>query len=170
MVLEGFNAIETFRYNLLNYAYNLNNQIAYTGICHKLHKMEQQYCKFLLLCRDWIDGDLIFTQETISHILGVRRETITDVSYRLTQSNIISSRRGRIHIMDHGALEALACDCYEEIKSSLKYENIIPQNRVHIKPQERQIPVKPKFEDIDLLGFNKILKAIYCVIQEKAKK
>ncbi len=105
-VLDGFNTLEMFRYKLLNYAFNLNNQIGFSEMCNKLHKVGQQYCKFILLCRDWIPGELSFTHETIGHILGVRRETISEISYKLGQAGIINYRRSKIHIVDHQALKA----------------------------------------------------------------
>ncbi|WP_097103778.1 Crp/Fnr family transcriptional regulator [Nitrosomonas ureae] len=125
--LEQFNNLETFRYNILNYLQNQNTQIAYTGICNKLHKLEQQYCKFLLLCKDWVQGELLFTQEKIAYVLGVRRESITDTAMKLSNAEIIDYQRGKIQILNPQALETHSCECYHAIKSTLKYENVIPQ-------------------------------------------
>lgn len=127
-LIEHFQRVETFRNKLLNYAINLNTQIAFTGVCNRLHTVEQQYCKFLLLCIDWIPGEITFTQGEIAHIFGVRRETITQAAFKLSNLGIIDYHRRKLHILNHQALKDLACDCYEAIKSTLKFENILSPN------------------------------------------
>ncbi|MBY0475423.1 MAG: Crp/Fnr family transcriptional regulator [Nitrosomonas sp.] len=122
-VLDQFNKAELFKYQLLNYIQNLTTQISFNAVCARFHKIEQQFCKFLLLHNDWVPGKISFTQEAISHLLGVRRETITEIASNLQKANIIDYKRGEIHILDRQALEVHSCECYQAIKNTLHSED-----------------------------------------------
>jgi len=138
-LIEGYKNKERFRYQIKNFHLNLNAQIAYTAICNRFHKIEQQYCKFLLLCSDWIDGDLSYTQEAIGNILGVRRETITGIAFKLSEEEIIKTTRGKISILNRQALEDYSCDCYQAIKATLQSEN-----RIHKSNRRHRRPITPE--------------------------
>jgi CRP-like cAMP-binding protein len=63
---------------LLRYTQALITQISQTAVCNRLHAVEQQLCRWLLLSHDRVKGDeLIMTQELIADMLGVRREGVT---------------------------------------------------------------------------------------------
>lgn len=102
---------------LLNYIQNLTTEISFNGVCSRFHKIEQQYCKFLLLYNDRAPGKIPFTQEAVAHFLGVRRETITDIANKLQKENILYYIRGQIKIIDREALESHSCECYQAIKN-----------------------------------------------------
>jgi hypothetical protein len=60
-----------FQRLLLRYTQALITQISQTAVCNRLHSVEQQLCRWLLLSHDRVDTDeLIMTQELIADMLG----------------------------------------------------------------------------------------------------
>ncbi|HYO91846.1 MAG TPA: Crp/Fnr family transcriptional regulator [Pyrinomonadaceae bacterium] len=106
-----------FQQLLLRYTQALITQISQTAVCNRLHSVEQQLSRWLLLSHDRVEADeLIMTQELIADMLGVRREGVTVAAGRLQDEGAISYVRGRIQILDRQKLEAIACECYKVVK------------------------------------------------------
>lgn len=106
-----------FQYLLLRYTQALITQISQTAVCNRLHSVEQQLCRWLLLSHDRLQVDeLVMTQELIADMLGVRREGVTVAAGRLQDSGAISYVRGRIQILDRKKLEETVCECYRVVK------------------------------------------------------
>jgi CRP-like cAMP-binding protein len=106
-----------FQQLLLRYTQALITQISQTAVCNRLHSVEQQLSRWLLLSHDRVEADeLIMTQELIADMLGVRREGVTVAAGRLQDDGAISYVRGHIQILDRGKLEAIACECYRVVK------------------------------------------------------
>ena len=61
------------------------------------------------------DG-LALSQEMLASVLGVRREGVTLAAGKLQKTGLIRYQRGRIVIVDRARMEALACQCYREIR------------------------------------------------------
>jgi CRP-like cAMP-binding protein len=102
---------------LLRYTLALITQISQTAVCNRLHTVEQQLCRWLLLSHDRVNADeLIMTQELIADMLGVRREGVTVAAGRLQDMGTISYVRGHIKILDRQKLEATVCECYRVVK------------------------------------------------------
>ena len=109
-----------FQHLLLRYTQALITQISQTAVCNRLHSVEQQLCRWLLLSHDRVQADeLVMTQELIADMLGVRREGVTVAAGRLQDSGAISYVRGRIQILDRQKLEASVCECYRVVKDEL---------------------------------------------------
>jgi CRP-like cAMP-binding protein len=107
-----------FQRLLLRYTQALITQISQTAVCNRLHTVEQQLCRWLLLSHDRVNADeLIMTQELIADMLGVRREGVTVAAGRLQDEGAISYVRGRITILDREKLEATVCECYRVVKT-----------------------------------------------------
>jgi hypothetical protein len=51
-------------------------------------------------------------------MLGVQRSTVTVAAGTLQQQRLISYSRGRIEILDRPGLTAVACECYQIVRSS----------------------------------------------------
>jgi CRP-like cAMP-binding protein len=107
-----------FQRLLLRYTQALITQISQTAVCNRLHSVEQQLCRWLLLSHDRINTDeLIMTQELIADMLGVRREGVTLAAGRLQDGGAIKYVRGRIKIIDRKKLEDTVCECYQVVKT-----------------------------------------------------
>jgi CRP-like cAMP-binding protein len=106
-----------FQQLLLRYTQALITQISQTAVCNRLHAVEQQLCRWLLLSHDRVSGDeLLMTQELIADMLGVRREGVTVAAGHLHDVGAISYVRGRITILDRRKLEEIVCECYKVVK------------------------------------------------------
>ena len=106
-----------FQYMLLRYTQALITQISQTAVCNRLHSVEQQLCRWLLLSHDRVQGDeLIMTQELMADMLGVRREGVTVAAGRLQDAGAISYVRGHIKILDRQKLEETVCECYRVVR------------------------------------------------------
>ena len=106
-----------FQRLLLRYTQALITQISQTAVCNRLHSVEQQLCRWLLLSHDRLKSDeLIMTQELIADMLGVRREGVTVAAGRLQDAGAISYVRGHIQIVDRQKLERTVCECYRVVK------------------------------------------------------
>ncbi len=106
-----------FQRLLLRYTQALITQISQTAVCNRLHSVDQQLCRWLLLSHDRLKVDeLIMTQELIADMLGVRREGVTVAAGRLQDAGAISYVRGHIKILDRQKLEATVCECYRVVK------------------------------------------------------
>ena len=106
-----------FQLLLLRYTQALITQISQTAVCNRLHSVEQQLCRWLLLSHDRVKADeLIMTQELIADMLGVRREGVTVAAGHLQDAGAISYVRGHIKILDRQKLEETVCECYRVVK------------------------------------------------------
>ena len=106
-----------FQQLLLRYTQALITQISQTAVCNRLHSVEQQLCRWLLLSHDRVKADeLIMTQELIADMLGVRREGVTVAAGHLQDAGAISYVRGHIKILDRQRLEETVCECYRVVK------------------------------------------------------
>jgi hypothetical protein len=113
-----------FQRLLLRYTQALMTQMSQTAVCNRLHTIEQQLCRWLLLSHDRLDSDeLVMTQELIANMLGVRREGVTHAAGRLQEQGLISYVRGRITVLDRPGLEAAVCECYRVVKD--EYDRLL---------------------------------------------
>jgi CRP-like cAMP-binding protein len=113
-----------FQRLLLRYTQALMTQMSQTAVCNRLHAIEQQLCRWLLLSHDRLDSDeLVMTQELIAKMLGVRREGVTAAAGRLQEQGLIRYVRGRIRILDRRGLEATVCECYKVVKD--EYDRLL---------------------------------------------
>ena len=106
-----------FQHLLLRYTQALITQISQTAVCNRLHSVEEQLCRWLLLSHDRVPADeLIMTQELIADMLGVRREGVTVAAGHLQDAGAISYVRGHITILNRQTLEQTVCECYRVVK------------------------------------------------------
>lgn len=106
-----------FQHLLLRYTQALVTQISQTAVCNRLHTVERQLCRWLLLSHDRLQTDeLIMTHEMIANMLGTRREGVTIAAGKLQDAGLITYYRGHIKIIDRMGLEATVCECYKVVK------------------------------------------------------
>jgi CRP-like cAMP-binding protein len=102
----------------LRYIQALMTQISQTAVCNRLHTLEQQLCRWLLLSHDRLDSDkLVMTHDLISNMLGVRREGVTLAAQKLAKRKLIKNVRGTITVLDRQGLEAAVCECYQVVNT-----------------------------------------------------
>lgn len=108
----------SFRILLLKYTQSFITQLAQSVICNRYHNINQQLCKLLLHLLDRLDtNELLMTQEMIAHMLGVRREGVTEAAVKLQKLGVIEYSRGHITVLNRKKLEQLTCECYAIVKN-----------------------------------------------------
>jgi CRP-like cAMP-binding protein len=114
---EEFKRGGEFHHLLLRYTQALVTQISQTAVCNRLHSVELQLCRWLLLSHDRLQtNELIMTHDMIANMLGTRREGVTVAAGKLQDAGLINYYRGRITIIDRAGLEAAVCECYQVVK------------------------------------------------------
>ena len=107
-----------FQKMVLRFVQALMTQISQTAVCNRLHTVEQQLCRWILLSHDRLDSDeLVMTHDLISNMLGVRREGITLAAQKLAKRNLIKNVRGTIKLLDRQGLEETVCECYAVVNA-----------------------------------------------------
>ena len=112
---------------LLHYTQALITQTAQTAVCNRHHALDQRLCRWLLLCLDRAGRQFPITQQMIAHLLGVRRETVTEAALKLQKLGLIQCRRGRIAVLDRRGLEQRSCECYLAVRK--EYDRLLPDQR-----------------------------------------
>lgn len=108
----------------LNYTQALIAQISQTTACNRLHTLEQRLARWLLETQDRLESaEIPLTQQFIAEMLGVRRAGVTQAAQKLTDLQLITSNRGRIHIMDESGLAAYACECFGVVRE--EYDRLL---------------------------------------------
>lgn len=114
---------------MLRYTQALITQIAQTVACARHHSLNQRLCRWLLMTLDRSEGPEIFaTQEMIAHMLGVRREGVTEAAHRLEADGVIRYARGHIAVLDRAALEHRSCECYAVVNK--EYDRLLSHGDV----------------------------------------
>jgi CRP-like cAMP-binding protein len=92
-------------------------QAQQNAACHALHSVRSRLCRWLLQSQDMIGSDTFsLTQEFLSHMLGVRRNTVSVEAHAVQEAGLIRYRRGNITILNRDGLEDCACECYSVIR------------------------------------------------------
>ncbi len=98
---------------LLRYTQTVIAQMAQAAACSRYHCLEQQLPFCLLQALDRLQTDTIpITQMQLAQLLGVRRESITEVARKLQACGAIDYTRGRIRVLSRERLELGSCECY----------------------------------------------------------
>ena len=94
-------------------------------MCNQHHAVDQRFCRWLLMSIDRLHSDKMkITHEQISHLLGVRRESVSQTAGRLQKDGLIAVARGSITVIDRAKLEERVCECYGVVK--LECERLLP--------------------------------------------
>lgn len=104
---------------VLLYTQLLMAQIAQTAMCNRLHRIDQQLCRWILMSMDRCGRDrLEITQQQLATMLGVRREGVSLAVRRLQSAGYLYWGRGRVHVLNRAGLEAQCCECYEALRNA----------------------------------------------------
>ena len=103
-------------------------QTSQTAVCNQHHSLDQRMCRWLLMTLDRSDRkELKLTQQAIGNLLGVRRESVTQVLGQLQADHLIERGRGRITVLNRSKLEKRVCECYGVVQE--EYERLLPKNK-----------------------------------------
>jgi CRP-like cAMP-binding protein len=117
-------ASEPLRQIVQRYGLTLTHQTGQNAACNLRHGVEQRMCRWLLMTQDRVGSDSFFlTQEDLANMLGVRRQSVSDVAGPLQDAGLIGYSRGNITILDRAGLEAASCECYRAIRET--YERVM---------------------------------------------
>jgi len=104
---------------LVRYHTAFMKQVSQAVACNGLHHVQERCCRWVLMTHDRAQSDeFLLTHEFLSHMLGVRRMSVTDVLKPLQDAGLIRNRRGRITVVDRPGLEAAACECYQSVQDA----------------------------------------------------
>lgn len=110
----------------LRYIHALMTQMAQSLVCNRHHSLDQRLCRWLLLYLDRQPGDkLLVTHQLIAHMLGVRREAVTEAAGKLQAAGLIQYSRGYMVVINRPGLEARVCECYRAVKT--EYERLFDE-------------------------------------------
>jgi CRP-like cAMP-binding protein len=111
---------------LLRYTQALMTQISQTAVCNRLHQVEQQLCRWLLINHDQLPANkLVMTHDLIANMLGVRREGVSVAAAHLQDMGLIEYSRGTVNILDRKGLERVCCECYKVVSD--EYDRLLGQ-------------------------------------------
>jgi CRP-like cAMP-binding protein len=121
---EHLRSDSRFHVLLLRNTQALFNQVAQVAACNRVHPVEKRLARCFLQMHDRAGVDEFpMTHEFLAELLGVRRATITEAATALQQRGLIRNERGRIVIVNRGALEAATCECYRAMRE--EYDQIL---------------------------------------------
>ncbi|WP_321339090.1 Crp/Fnr family transcriptional regulator [Breoghania sp.] len=113
---EALNNFACVRKVLLLYSRALIGQLMELVACNSLHSATQRVSRWLLHADERMEGsEFLLTQETLSHILGLRRATVSTVCSQLLKSGAIRYSRGTISVLDRQLLRSFSCQCHDRI-------------------------------------------------------
>jgi CRP-like cAMP-binding protein len=117
VVTQEFRHGGAFQVAMLRYTQALIAQITQVSMCTRRHSVEKQLGRWLLLANDRMEGaEMPLTHEAIAHLLGVRREGVTEAAGRLQAAGLVRYGRGRIRVHDREGLVQHSCECYSAIR------------------------------------------------------
>ena len=123
-VEEEFANCPDFQEICMCYTQTLIAQISQNAICNRLHSVEQQLCRYLLVNYDNLQTKTFsMTHEQISNVFGVRRESVSLAAAGLKDRGLIEYSRGTLTILDRPGLLKAACECYEAVRD--QYDRIL---------------------------------------------
>jgi CRP-like cAMP-binding protein len=103
-----------FRYLLL-----LVREASLTAACNRAHSAKGRLARWLLLIGDRAGRDEFpLTHESLSAMLGVRRESVTLAANELRGVGAIEYRRATVAITNRAELKKQACSCYPAVTDS----------------------------------------------------
>ena len=116
---KAYDASDELRIMTNGYQSVVHFQAQQTAACQALHQVEPRMCRWLLQAQDAVGGDTLnLTQEFLSHMLGVRRTSVSGNANKLQEDGLITYKRGVIKILDRRALEKASCECYGAVRAA----------------------------------------------------
>jgi CRP-like cAMP-binding protein len=90
---------------MLRFAHSFMAQITSTALANGRSKIEERLARWLLMAEDRVGSELPLTHEFLALMLGVQRSGVTIALHALEKNGLISTRRGKITVLDRPAME-----------------------------------------------------------------
>jgi Crp-like helix-turn-helix domain len=117
-----FERNQTLQQALFRYTHALMAQISQTAACNRFHAAEARLARWLLMTRERVGSDEFpLTHEFLAHMLGLRREGVTEAASALKRRKLISYSRGEIQLLDVRGLKASTCSCYQIVNAMYRH-------------------------------------------------
>jgi CRP-like cAMP-binding protein len=100
------------RHGIATYA-----QIQQTAGCNAAHPVEARLARCLLQIHDRSGGKFVLTQESLAHMIGARRNSVSLAASTLQQADVIHYSRGHLEIRKLDELQKSACECYALVRT-----------------------------------------------------
>ena len=101
------------------------SQVSQATVCNQRHAAGQRLARWLLAVRDRVGREEFqLTHEFMGQMLGVRRETVSEVARALQQQGLIRYRWGTLQVLDRPGLERAACECYRIVRN--EFDRLLP--------------------------------------------
>jgi len=121
LLKEAFERPGQLRQILQKYLQAFLIQTAQTGVCNRLHPIQERLSRWLLSCHDRAESvRLPLTQEFLGDMLGAPRTTVTLAAGILQKAGMIVYSRGNVVIKDRKKLEKAACECYGTVRDEYR--------------------------------------------------
>jgi CRP-like cAMP-binding protein len=105
------------RAELSRFALMHGMQVAQIAACNRLHEVEQRLARWLLMCQDRFDCQLLpLTHDFLAQMLGTGRPSVSLAAGSLESAGLIENLRGTVKILNRKSLEEAACECYGVIQ------------------------------------------------------
>ncbi len=115
--LHALQVCEQLNQLALSYVQSLMTQMAQSIVCSRHHSVSERLSQWMLLNADGLEAsEIAVTHETIAHMLGVRRESVTQAAGKLQTAGSIRNSRGKILIQNREGLLQSVCECYARVK------------------------------------------------------
>jgi CRP-like cAMP-binding protein len=122
----GAKQSDIFRTTLIRHGQALFAQAQQAAACNATHSIEARLARWLLRLHDLSGAvTLPLTQDLLAQMIGVQRNSVSNVAHTLQERRIIKYARGHIEIIDFAALKRASCECYEVVNS--QYRRILNQ-------------------------------------------
>lgn len=96
------------------------NQLAQAVACNRLHSTRQRLARWLLSADDRLaPASISITHEFLGELLGSSQAAVSRSAGDLQAVGLIRYRRGQVSIVDRVGLEAIACECYQVVRTIL---------------------------------------------------
>ncbi len=93
-------------------------QMAQSIVCSRHHAVSERLGHWLLSHAQAAKrSELHVTHETIAHMLGVRRESVTQAAGRFQAAGWLGNSRGKITLKDPDGLRRMACECQARVQA-----------------------------------------------------
>ena len=108
----------SFRRLMYAYVQAFLEQVMVSVACNGAHSLKERLARWLLMMRDRDDDDALqITQNLLAEMLGVQRQSITNVAGELERAGLIARGRRKVTILDRQGLVDASCECYRLVRS-----------------------------------------------------